>query len=73
MAEITTTIRGYKIYLDTDVDGTGSTTCHVSKGRHNASIELIDSFGGFDDGEEGQEVAQSTIDAIRSWADRNGY
>jgi len=73
--ELETTIHGYKVYLnlDGDGDGSGTTFCHITKGRHCASLELIDSFGGFDDGEEGEMVPQRTIDAIRAWAEKHGY
>lgn len=37
-----TTINGYLIELDTDIDGEGTTQCMISKGRYSASLAAPD-------------------------------
>jgi hypothetical protein len=47
---------------------------YVSKGRHSASLAVIEDFGYIEvDGGEDIKLAASTIDEIREIADAHGY
>lgn len=48
--------------------------CFVSAGRAASSLAVLEDFGALSPDEAHEEaVAQSDIDAIRSWADGFGY
>lgn len=70
-----TTINGYSIELDTDVDGDGSTTqCFISYGKYSASLEAADSTGLLTDSNECEHPIRTTdLVAIKLWAYANGY
>lgn len=72
MKELKTKIHGYTVELEVD-DDVPESHCYISRGRHSASLELVDACGGFDDGTDDQDIPVNTIAAIRAWAEKNGY
>jgi hypothetical protein len=76
MTEKTTTIRGYTITLETDMngDGGGVTGCWIERGDASASLESAEATGGLCDYNDNVlSVPTHTLRAIRAWADANGY
>lgn len=76
--EKSTTIDGYRCELFFEHEPANesgyASSCHISKGRHCASLSLIEACGGFDDGEEGEnDIRPATVERIAAWADKNGY
>jgi len=73
--QMNTTINGFKVSLDTDMNGDGETTgCWIQKGGYSASLECADGVGYLSDSNDQElPIGQPTLDAIRKWAERNGY
>lgn len=73
--ELKTTINGYKVSLDTGMDGDGETTgCWIQKDGHSASLECADATGALQDSNDHElPIGATTVAAIRRWAEKNGY
>jgi hypothetical protein len=70
--ELSTKINGYKVELDTDM-GDGASGCWISLGSYSASLECADATGNLQGGDDERPIPASTVKAIRSWAEKNGY
>lgn len=72
--ELETVISNFRVTLDTDMDGTGSSGCWIEQGRYSASLECADQTGvlSHSDGDEFL-IQPSVVAAIRKWAEDNGY
>lgn len=70
-----TTINGYLVELDTDIDGEGTSSCMISKGRYCASLSAAESAGVLTDHHDDSEwpIHGRDIDKITDWAYANGY
>ena len=70
MAQKQTTIQGYTVDLDTDMED-GVTGCWISKGKFAASLECADDQGGMED-DDGMfhRIKPDTLTAIRELYDR---
>lgn len=74
--ELSTTMYGLKISLDTDMDGTPDepvSGCWIAKDGFSASLECLDATGALQEGDDEMPVPVSTIVKIRRWAEANGY
>lgn len=81
MAHLETTIKGYKVSLDTDMNGDGEnnkdrvTGCWISKGSYSASLACLEDTGLLHstNWNAEEEVPREVIDEITAWAQENGY
>lgn len=70
----TADICGYRVTLDLDMDGTGTTGCWIERGDYSASLECADGEGVLENSRgEQRSIHPATVDAIRAWAERKGY
>jgi hypothetical protein len=71
-----TKIDGYSVEFEKyEEDGETRTQCFVMKKDYNASLECLDAIGELQRYSDGRmiKVDQQTIDAIRVWAEGQGY
>jgi hypothetical protein len=76
--QLETTIKGYHVTLDTDMNGDGEVTgCWISTPdhKHSASLACLEDTGNLhsDNWSTEVEVPREVIDEISKWAEENGY
>lgn len=71
MADLTTTIDGYRVELDVLT----TSSCWISMGCYSSSLEVLLGYGHITNHNDtaAWDVPQSTIDKIEAWAMANGY
>ena len=73
MKSFKTTIAGYTVELETEINSDPSTQCDISKGEFCASLACLLDTGVLSDGDSVHSVRSSVVERISDWADENGY
>ena len=74
MAIHKTTINGYEVELETEIDDDPSTQCFVEKGNYSASLSCLAHTGELmNSSDQPKVVPNRTIEQIEKWADSKGY